>query len=131
MLVLLVAACNMLGASPDNATIRAYTGTPWAGIVRVTSAGNSSLWVLPGNEDVEPVYIGKSIPADIRVEFLDSTTCETLGAESSLPRNARVGLGFIDPAYDVTVSQDDPPDAPVISLAPSTECTTPPPPSSS
>ena len=125
LLGLSISACYWLDKRGEPATIRAYTGTTEDVIVRVTALGTSLDWSLPANDVVELVFVSDAMPSDVRVEFLDASTCEVLAAASSIPRNARIGLDFIDPAYAVTVTVDQPGTAPTISLRPASQCSTP------
>ena len=91
----------------DAATIRAYTGTQNAVLVKLEADDASGMWILPGHDDVQLVYTGHALKGDVRLVFLDATTCAVLGTASSLPPHVRVGLDFVDPTYAVTVSEDN------------------------
>ncbi len=104
LLLVCLAGC---GQPSDAATIRAYTTTPDAVLVRLEAGTASGMWVLPGRDDVQLLYTGHALTGDVRLEFLDATTCAVLGTASGLPAHARVGLDFVDPAYAVTVSADN------------------------
>ena len=121
-LVILLSACNLLGHHPDKATIRVYSTALTPIAVRVVVDTTSTAWLLPGNDDVELVFIGESLPDAARVEFLDPSTCQVLGVGTSIPRNARVGFQFGDPGSDVTVVQDEPGTVSTISLARFMDC---------
>jgi hypothetical protein len=106
-LPLVLACLSGCGQPSETATIRAYSTTPNAVLVRLETGNSSSMWVLPGNEDVQLLYTGHALAGDVRLTFLDATTCAVLGTASGLPAHARIGLDFVDPAYAVTVSPDN------------------------
>jgi hypothetical protein len=91
-LLIILSACNLPGGHPEHATIRVYSTAMTPVVVRVVVDTASTAWLLPGNDNVELVFIGESVPDAARVEFLDPSTCQVLGVGTSIPRNARVGF---------------------------------------
>ena len=120
LLILLAGAC---GGSGTTATVRAYSGAPGPVVAKLDSTGFSGTWLITGRDHVELLYSGYELPTDARVIFLDPNSCAVLGSGGKLPRNARVGLDFVDPGYAVTTNPDSPGDETLVPASRSTLCT--------
>lgn len=102
--------------------LRAYAGTEGPVIVELESASAAGSWLLPGNDQIEMLYSGADLPKGAHLIFLDAASCAVLGVAHDLPRNARVGLDFIDPDYAVTVNPDDPSGEVIVHATATTTC---------